>query len=193
MPGRILPRAVTFPPSRFGRPLVRALVLLGAASAVGCLEETPPPPKQHDSGVVQPQPDGGAPDLDGGEAEVAPPGDGGTEAWAGTWQYVSGAAGVTCGGSFSLQGVEGFLVIEATSFDGLAITSDGCKFRFVLSAETATKTPPGQACPKWAVPIIPEWTLTMLPDGTLDERLGGPVSLGGETCTISGRATLRRQ
>jgi hypothetical protein len=165
-------------------------VLLGAASSAGCLEDTPPPPRQHDSGIVWP--DAGAPE-DAGEAEVAPPGDGGTEAWAGTWQYVSGAAGVTCGGSLSLEGVEGYLLIEAASFNGLTITSDGCMFRFLLSGETATKTPPGQACAKWAVPVIPEWTLTRQPDGTLEEKLGGAISQGGQSCTISGRATLRRQ
>lgn len=177
------------------RSLLRAAVLLtGVAPLVACLEETPPPPKQHDSGIVFP--DAGAPDLasgDGGEGDLPPPGDGGTEAWAGTWQYVSGAAGVTCGGSFTLQGVEGFLLIEAASATTLKITSDGCPFRFVVSADTAFKAPASQACPKWAVPIIPEWTLTMKADGTVDEKLGGTVALGGESCLVSGRATLRRQ
>jgi hypothetical protein len=167
--------------------------VLIALLLVGCLEETPPPAKGFDAGTVPP--DSGAPPVDSAVASDAPlpTSDGGAQGWAGTWQFISGAAGVTCGGSFSAQGVEGYLLITPAGADGLTVEEDGCAFHFALAGDTATKTPPGQACPRWAIPIIPEWTLTMKADGTLDERLGGGVSLGGEPCTISGRATLRRQ
>jgi hypothetical protein len=187
--GRILPRIVTVSPISIARVVV---IVMGASFAAGCIEEkTPPPPKGYDAGTV-PQ-DATPPPVDTAvDPDAAHPmSDGGAEAWAGTWQYISGSAGVTCGGSFSAQGVEGFLLIKAAGADALTVEQDGCTFRFALAGDTATKTPPTQACPKWAIPVIPEWTLTMKPDGTLEEKLGGGVSLGGEPCTISGRATLR--
>jgi hypothetical protein len=184
--------------ARQHRSFVLALSLVGAVSAAGCIEESPPPPPKHeleDAGYVPT--DAAAPDLapsgDGGAAETAPAGDGGIAAWTGTWMYVSGSAGVSCGGSLSLNGVEGYLLITEAEPGALTVLSDGCSFHFTLAGDTATKSPPTQACPKWEVPIIPEWTLTMRPDGAIDEKLGGPVTLGGEACTIAGRATLRHQ
>lgn len=173
------------------RPVVSLLVALFAA---GCLEETPPPPKGHveDAGSVPRDAapvDGGAQDSDGSPLSL----DGGIEDWVGTWKFVSGSMGLTCGGSFSVQGVEGYLLIEVAGTDGLTVTEDGCTFHFAFAGDTATLSPSGQACPKWAIPVIPEWTLTMQRDGTLEERLSGSVTSGGETCTIGGRATLQRQ
>jgi hypothetical protein len=97
-----------------------------------------------------------------------------------------------CGASFVVEATEGFLLITSSA-DGLTVTEDGCSFRFAVAVDVATQTPPGQPCANWAIPVIPEWTLTMKPDGTLEERIGGRVSVGGESCTIGGKATLRRQ
>lgn len=171
-------------------PVVLSMVaLLGA----GCLESAPAPPKGYvdDAGSV-PR-DAAAPDLADGPPGFRDGGDGGTEDWAGIWQFVSGSMAVTCGGSFSVQGVEGYLSIKADGADGLTVEEDGCTFHFAVAGDVATQTPAGQTCAKWAIPMIPEWTLTMQADGTLEERLGGGVSVGGESCTIGGRATLRRQ
>jgi hypothetical protein len=88
----------------------------------------------------------------------------------------------------------GFLVITpAPSGDILSVQMNGCTFLFFLDGDTATKEPPDQACPLWAIPNVPEWSLTMQEDGTLREKLGGQVWVAGERCLISGSSKLVHQ
>jgi hypothetical protein len=170
-----------------------AALVAGAALAGGCIDEASPPPikRVEDAGFV-PQ-DGGPPGEDAAVDPDGPIGDGGIEAWAGSWRFSAGSQGVTCGGSISVMGVEGFVLITPSGPRELTLVEDGCSFRFTVVGDTATKNPAGQGCAKWAVPVIPVWTLTMQPDGTLEERLSGSVTLNGEPCTIGGRSTLVHQ
>jgi hypothetical protein len=179
-----------------------AVALLGA----GCLESTPSPIKSPlgDAGFAQPPPepsDAGAEvdaELDAelddaAPSDAAPASDGGAAAWAGTWIFVSGSQGIACGNALLINAVSGFLdITPSRSGTSLSVTEDGCPFHFALSGDTAS-VEPGQACAVWAIPTIPTWTLTMQPNGTLTEKLGGRVAMGGEVCTISGGSTLRRQ
>jgi hypothetical protein len=180
--------------------------VLAAAAAVlvaGCLEAAPPPVASDlgDAGSFDPPPapDGGSPGgggatdagcgLDAGDALDG----GGAAAWAGTWKFTSGSQGLACGGSLSVVAVSGFLDITPSSSGTLlSVVEDGCTFHFDLACDTAT-VEPDQSCPAWSVPTIPEWTLTMQPDGTLVEKLGGRIALGGDVCTISGGSTLVKQ
>jgi len=170
----------------------KAILAASALLATGCLESKPSPvdPYVPEVGGPPPVADAGTDAVVSDEAfdpDAA-------AVWSGTWQFVSGSQGLNCSGTISVSGSEGFLSItpEATGA-GMTVVEDGCSFRFVLAGDTATETPAGQACAKWAIPVIPEWTLTLQADGTLEEHLGGQVSVNCEPCLISGKSILRRQ
>jgi hypothetical protein len=169
-----------------------ALLLLVAIVAIGCVERTPGHASGYfdtDSAVFEPPPDGGASDsIDAGDWL-----DGGGDAWAGTWAYVSGSQGLACGGSIAITATTGSLQITpAPTVPSLTVIDDGCTFRFDVVGSVASSQA-DQSCSAWAIPTIPTWTLTMQPDGTLREVLGGRLYRGGEICTISGGGTLARQ
>jgi hypothetical protein len=172
----------------------RTSITLAVAATLlaGCLESKPGKP----SGYLG---DGAAPPSDAAvgrrdaQHEV-PPVDGAADAWAGQWNFVDGSSGLNCHGAISVSAAAGFMVITpAPSGDILIVQVNGCSFSFFLDGNTATTEPPDQSCPLWATPIIPQWTLTMQPDGTLQEKLGGQVWMGGEACMISGTSTLMHQ
>jgi len=176
---------------------VGAVVLVVIGPLAGCLESTPPPVHPYVSDATAFPPADAGRDGDAGAREVdpaAPLADGGAENWAGKWTFTSGSTGVNCGGAISVQASEGFLVITPNATgDGLTVRVGGCSFHFALAGDTATTDPPEQSCANWAIPVIPVWTLTMKPDGTLEEKLGGQVSMSGESCTLFGKSTLTRE
>lgn len=168
-----------------------ALLLLAATGAVACVERVPGHASGYfetDASVFEPPPDGGASDsIDAGEWL-----DGGGDAWAGTWTYVSGSQGLACGGTIAISATTGSLQITpAPKTPSLTVIDDGCPFRFDVVGSVASSQA-DQSCSAWAIPTIPTWTLTMQPDGTLREMLGGRLYRNGEVCTISGGGTLVR-
>jgi len=178
---------------RASRKRLLGIVFCGALLGAGCLESKPAPVNQHVPEAGTPPP------ADAGFEDDADPdaptfGDGGAAPWTGTWMFVSGSQGLNCSGTISVTGTEGFLSIGPdTTGRALTVVEDGCSFRFTVAGDTATKNPSGQACAKWAIPVIPQWTLTLQSDGTIEEKLGGQVLVNGETCMVSGKSTLRRQ
>jgi len=169
----------------------RRLLVVLALCAGGCSSTPAAKGYLDDSGVfVPPTPDASVTD-DAGEGGAVDGGD--PAAWAGTWKYTSGSQGNMCGGSLAVVATEGFLdITPSASGRLLSVVDDGCTFVFDLAGDVATEED-NQSCSAWAIPTIPTWTLTMQSDGTLREKIGGQVVIGGEICTLSGGATLARQ
>jgi hypothetical protein len=176
-----------------------ALAFLLGSPFVGCLgvEPSSSGTRLGDAAVVVPDPDASA-EPDASVSDVAAvevdPADAGLAAWTGTWAFTKGSSGVNCAGTISASTMTGVLSIEpGASANHLTILESGCSFSFALAGATATSDPPGQSCAVWSIPTIPEWTLTMKSDGTLTEKLGGEVAIGGSACLVSGMFTLVRQ
>jgi hypothetical protein len=177
-----------------------------AFAAAGCQQSSPSqlgylPPG--DGEIVQPADAGafesgavtndGTPDADVATVDGASGPDGGAAAFAGTWKYASGSEGNLCGGSLAVVQEEGFLdIMAASSGNLLTVIDDGCPFVFDVAGFVASEEP-GQACDAWSIPTIPTWTLTLQPDGTLLEKIGGEVAIGGDECILSGGGSLVRQ
>jgi hypothetical protein len=169
----------------------RRRLLAVLALCAGACSSTPAAKGYLDSGVfIPPTPDTSANDD---ADQDGPVDDANPAAWAGTWKYISGSEGNLCDGSLAVVATEGFLdITPSASGRLLSVVDDGCHFVFDLAGDVATAED-NQSCNAWAIPTIPSWTLTMQPDGTLLERIGGQVVVGGEICTLSGGGTLARQ